>query len=106
VGPGAADVDREPHDRVPGRGGEPGHGRHVDGAQTQHSRHQPQSSGFDFAEALEGEEKVVGTSCLSPKRAAIPWTFRRKEPKGELANLGWTARKSHAGYEVRLLCGS
>jgi len=30
-------------------------------AQTQHSRHQPQSSGLQFAEEPEGEEKVAGT---------------------------------------------
>ena len=62
-------------------------------ALTQHSRHEPQSSGLDFAEV----PKEVRTGRSSPETASTHGRFRSAEPKGEIADLGRTVRKWPAG---------
>jgi hypothetical protein len=64
-------------------------------AQTQQSRHRPQSSGPHFAEGPEGERKVVGTGRSSPESASNHGRFRSVQRKGEIAPGLQTARKCH-----------
>ena len=64
-------------------------------ALTQHSRHQPQSSGPDFVEVPEGEEKVVGTGRSSPESASNHGRFRSAQRTDEIARRLQTTRKCH-----------
>ena len=54
-------------------------------ALTQHSRHQPQSSGPHFAVVPKGEATVARTGRSRPETAPAPGGFRGAEPKGESA---------------------
>jgi len=67
----------------------------LDKALTQHSRHQPQSSGPDFVEVPEGEEKVVGTGRSSPESASNHGRFRSAQRTDEIARRLQTTRKCH-----------
>jgi hypothetical protein len=78
-------------------------------AQTQHSCHQPQSSGLDFAEGAKGEEKDA--ELEGPERLATPnrGRFRSARANGEI--LGGRAeghrspRRPNFTVSRPLLCG-
>ena len=64
-------------------------------AQTQHSRHQPQSSGLHFADVPKGESNAVGTGCSSPESASNHGRFRSAQRTDEIARRLQTTRKCH-----------
>ena len=66
-------------------------------AQTQHSRHQPQSSGPHFAEVPKGEARVARTGRSRPETAPAPGGFRGAEPKGEIVITARAAHKRPTG---------
>ena len=64
-------------------------------AQTQQSRHQPQSSGLDFAEVPKGEEKEVRTGRSRPETASSPVRFRTRRTERRNRRLDQTAHKAY-----------
>jgi len=55
-------------------------------AQTQQSRHQPQSSGLDFAEVAKGEKKPAKSTDRAGNRTGIPRDFVSSDQEAKSPN--------------------